>query len=68
MQRVSWKTWQYKKKNKQHLRDHHSNTENLYELYFASMRIRFMYVLWVLAYITVNNQTMSSIRMDFVTS
>ena len=53
-----------KKQNKQHLRAHHSNTENLNEFYFASMRIRFMCVLWVLAYITICNQTMSSIRMD----
>ena len=64
MQRVSLKTWQYQKKNKQHPRAYHSNTENLNEFYFASMRIRFMCVLWVLAYITICNQTMSSIRMD----
>ena len=38
IQRVSWKTWQYKEKH--HLRDHHSNTENLYELYFASICLK----------------------------
>ena len=65
MQRLSWKTWQHKKKQK---------TRNTSMISIATQKIFMndilractfdLCVLRVLAYITISNQTMSSISME----